>query len=896
VRFEPSTGGFIGRIGSHTVRFGSMTVELGAVRFRFRDANAASEIAGEVLLPGQSFYYSGNDPSQWRKNVPNYARVRYRDLYPGIDCIFYGSGADQLEYDLELAPHADPNTLILEVEGADKLSVTPRGDLEIRVDGKVLVQRAPTAVQAGREIAGRYRVDGMRVHYVLAAYDASRPLIIDPVLDYATYFGGNSNDTLTAIVSDTAGNVYVTGQTQSANFPPDLLPGESAQSGTDVMLTKFDSTGKTVLFSAILGSSGNDSARNVAVDTSGNVYLVGQAGGPNFPVMNAYQPTAGNPPNGFVAKLTSSGRLVFSTYLGGKVSPPLGAGTTDTSTAIQTVVPDNQGNVWVSGWTMATDFPSTLGPVPDPAHYRYPFVTGFNTNGGLIQSMTFSYGYNDTALVTAIALDTAGNIVIAGSTSGGLQSTAGVVQPGFAGGGADVFIAKVNPAGTSANYVTAFTYLGGGGLDEADAVALDAAGNIYVAGTTTSTDFPVTAGALQGKLPGASGSFLAKLNSTLTQIQFATYLGGVNGSEVTPRDVRLDASGNIFIAGYTDFADLTPASLGSNAGAVQPSYAGNIDGFAMELNSTAQAVYFTYFGGSAADYIFGMTLDAAGNLYAAGITSSPNLPVSNAWQPALATAPDGFFLRLNFAAVPSSVSISSVNVAGFGNAALAQNTWIEIHGSNFATAGTMATWSSAPDFAVGKMPVQLSGVSVTVNGKPAFMYYVSPTQVNVLTPLDSATGSIEIVLTSGTVVASPFTASLQTVSPSFLLFGATRYICATHTDGSLLGPAAMSVPGYTFTPAQPGEIIVLYGVGFGLPASSTQLVDGSSSQFGDLPVMPVIQIGNVAANVKFAGVVSPGLYQFNVQVPPGAANGDLSVMASYGGSSTPVGDIIPVGQ
>jgi uncharacterized protein (TIGR03437 family) len=313
----------------------------------------------------------------------------------------------------------------------------------------------------------------------------------------------------------------------------------------------------------------------------------------------------------------------------------------------------------------------------------------------------------------------------------------------------------------------------------------------------------------------------------------------------------------------------------------------------MELNPTAsQAEYFTYFGGSATDYIFGMTLDAAGNLYAAGTTSSTNLPVTNAYQPAIATPPDGFFLRLSFAN-PNAVAISSVNVAGFGSAALAQNTWIEIHGLNFAPTGTAATWSTAPDFAMGRMPVELSGVSVTVNGKAAFLYYVSPTQVNVLTPLDSTTGPVQIVLTSGSASAS-LIATLQTVSPSFLLFGATRYIAATHANGSLLGPSSMSVPGYTFTPAQPGEIIVLYGVGFGLPAASSQLINGSSSQSGDLPVLPVIQIGGVSANVTFAGVVSPGLYQFDVQIPPGAANGDLSVQTTYGGSSTPAGDLITV--
>ena len=182
-----------------------------------------------------------------------------------------------------------------------------------------------------------------------------------------------------------------------------------------------------------------------------------------------------------------------------------------------------------------------------------------------------------------------------------------------------------------------------------------------------------------------------------------------------------------------------------------------------------------------------MSLDGFGNLYAAGSTASPDLPVLQpAFQAALSTPPDGFFLRLNFAN-PNAVAISSVNVAGEGSTNIAQNTWIEIHGANFAPPGISATWSTAPDFLQGKMPTQLSGVSVTVNGKPAFIYYVSPTQVNVLTPLDATVGSVQIVLTAGTAPSDPFNANLQTVSPAFLLFGATRYIAATHADNSHAG-------------------------------------------------------------------------------------------------------------
>jgi uncharacterized protein (TIGR03437 family) len=239
-------------------------------------------------------------------------------------------------------------------------------------------------------------------------------------------------------------------------------------------------------------------------------------------------------------------------------------------------------------------------------------------------------------------------------------------------------------------------------------------------------------------------------------------------------------------------------------------------------------------------------------------------------------------------------TITSINTAG-GMSGIAQNDWVEIKGSNLAppSAGSSGmTWSNAPEFADGKMPTELNGVSVKVNAKPAYIYYISDTQINVLTPFDGAQGQVSVVATNGTVSSPASTTTIRTVAPSFLLFGATKYVAATHAIGSLLGPTSLSVPGYTFTPAQPGETVVLYGVGFGLPSAA--LVDGASSQFGTLPTMPTIQIGGTMAAVQFAGIISPGLYQFNVVVPSSATNGDNSLTASYGGSTTPDGTVIAV--
>jgi len=240
-------------------------------------------------------------------------------------------------------------------------------------------------------------------------------------------------------------------------------------------------------------------------------------------------------------------------------------------------------------------------------------------------------------------------------------------------------------------------------------------------------------------------------------------------------------------------------------------------------------------------------------------------------------------------------TITGVIVSG-GGTSIAQNTWVEIYGSNLAPAsvGTGLTWGGAPSFASGQMPTQLQGVSVTVNGNPAYVYFVSPTQVNVLTPLDSTTGPVAVIVNNGSTASAAFTANLQAAAPGFLRLGDGVHIAAEHADYSLLGPASMSVPGYTFTPARPGETILLFGDGFGLPVS--MLTAGSDVQTGALPTWPQVTIGGATATVQYAGLISPGLYQINVVVPLAAATGDNQVIATYAAASSPAGAMIPVSQ
>jgi len=250
----------------------------------------------------------------------------------------------------------------------------------------------------------------------------------------------------------------------------------------------------------------------------------------------------------------------------------------------------------------------------------------------------------------------------------------------------------------------------------------------------------------------------------------------------------------------------------------------------------------------------------------------------------------------------TTAAIASVTTAD-GGPAIAQNTFIVIKGTHLVPAATPAAgviWSTAPSFASGQMPTELSGVSVTVDNKPAFVYFYcsaatdpacSEDQLNILTPLDNTTGPVPVVVTSGTTPSPAFNVKMQAVAPAFLLFGATEYVAATHANNALVGPMTL-YPGAS-TPAHSGEVIVVYAVGFGLPSAA--LINGSAAQSGALPVNPVCTVGGNAAAVVFAGLSAPGLYQLNLTIPAGAANGDNPISCTYGGANTPAGDLITVG-
>jgi len=625
-----------------------------ALRMSLVGAARKPVLTGLDELPGKANYFIGKDPARWRSNVPTYAKVRYRNVYPGIDLVYYGKQR-QLEYDFVVAPGADPRKIVLGFKGADKLKIDAGGDLLLHTAGNDIRQHKPVVYQDidgfRHEIAGGYvRKGAGRVGFKLAAYDASRPLIIDPVvLSYSTYLGGNSGDFGAAIAVDASGNAYVTGNTSSTDFPTTAGAFQVSFGGNingDAFVTKLNPTGTVLVYSTYLGGIDLDQGSGIAVDAEGNAYVTGYTRSNNFPITaGAFQTTFADPAgsgNVFVTKINPTGAaLVYSTYLGG-------SGDELFSAAGNGIALDSGGSAYVTGSTRSADFPITAGAFQSvhSGAYDNPFVTKLDPTGSTLIYSTFL----GEGLGRGIAVGSNGSAYVTGTIQGPFPTTSGAVQRTSG----SAFVTKLDPTGTTLNYST----LLGGGRDGGEAIAVDAEGNAYVTGFTYSANFPTTPGAFQPTFgdaldpPNRFGpdpdAFVTKLNPTGSAFVYSTYLGG-NGAEFG-RGIAVDASGNAYVTGSTGSLNFP-----TTPGAFQPTWGGGpYDAFVTKLHSSgAVLVYSTYLGGVDADAAQGIALDANANAYVAGSTASKDFPISaGAPQPVFSDAlnrypvPDAFVAKI----------------------------------------------------------------------------------------------------------------------------------------------------------------------------------------------------------------------------------------------------------
>ncbi len=544
---------------------GTAPISATAIRLRYEGADPNARASSGDQLPGVANYLIGADPSHWHTGVPTYATVSYHDVYPGVDLVYYGT-AGRLEYDWRLAAGADPGQITLAVDGARDVRLDADGTLALGTTLGDVVQQAPRAYQeidgARQAVDARYTLVGPhRIGLALGAYDTGKPLVIDPVLSYSTYLGGSGNDAGYGVAVDKAGNAYVTGNTTSTDFPTVGAVQGTNHGGVfgslDAFVSKLNAAGTALVYSTYLGGTGNDYGNGIAVDPAGNAYVTGQTTSGDFPTTaNAYQTTNHGNNDAFMSRLNTAGTaLVYSSYLGGAYDD-FGNG----------IAADAAGNAYVTGYAASSDFPTTAGSL-QPAlngYYNNAFIVKINTAAAGSASLVYGTYLGGTSASgdsgKAIAVDTAGDAYITGyTTSSDFPTTATAPRRTF-GGAYDAFAAKVNPAGSALLYST---YLGGGNDDEGEGIVVDAAGNAYVTGLTSSTDYPTTPAALQRTFGGVYDAFVTKLNPAGDAYVYSTYVGGSSDDEGF--GIAVDPSGQAYVTGFTASSNFPTANATQRA-------------------------------------------------------------------------------------------------------------------------------------------------------------------------------------------------------------------------------------------------------------------------------------------------------------------------------------------
>jgi Bacterial Ig-like domain (group 3)/Beta-propeller repeat len=662
------------------------------VRMKLRNANSAAKVSGVDELAGTSNYFIGNDPAKWRTSVPTYAKVKYEGIYPGIDLVYYGNQR-RLEYDFVVAPGADPRQIAFDIRGATRIRRDDHGDLQLKMGEGEIRWHKPVAYQekdgTRQLVAADYAiVERNSVGFVVADYDASRPLYIDPLI-YTTYLGGSGMDAGYGIALDSGGSAYVVGNTCSNDFPTmnPLQPTYGGGSNStffcgDAFVTKLSSTGSALVYSTYLGGSAADVGTGIAVDSAGNAYVTGLTFSTDFPTMNPLQAAYGGNGDAFVAKLNLTGSsLVYSTYLGGSEWENTVFGWS--GNAAGGIAVDGTGNAYVIGTTASSDFPVTQGAFQT---CRFPqfcviaaFIAKVNPAGSALVYATRLGGGPVNAMPTlgySIAADNMGNAYVTGNTRApDFPITSGAFQTVCKGTHcSEAFAAKINPSGSALVYST---YLGGsGGLsslygDFGYGIAVDSARDAYVTGLTFSTDFPVTKGAFHtvcgSSCTKAGDAFVSKLNPTGSALVFSSYLGG-NGMDLG-NGVAVDKAGNAYVTGWTDSANFPLAN---------PLQSWNFvanDVFMTKINAAGIAlVYSTYLGGeinnggtTTNNFGSGVAVDSAGDTYVSGYTDSINFRTNNALQPAYGGGKyDAFVAKVFIAAATTTKVSSSLNPSIYG--------------------------------------------------------------------------------------------------------------------------------------------------------------------------------------------------------------------------------------
>ena len=750
------------------------------VSMKLLGANDDPLVQGLNELPGKSNYLRGNDLERWQTGIRQFEKVKFSNVYEGIDLLYYGS-LGRLEYDFIVSPGVDPRAIQLAFDGVDDIRLDDQGELVLNAAGEEIRFQKPHMYQnvngQKREVRGGYVISvppaisgsgsQMVAFQVQPGYDFQKPLIIDPILAFGVQVGSGGGF---GIAVDALGNSYVTGNTTAADFPitAGAFQPNFVGNYNDAFVVKLGHDG-SLIYSTYIGGSGDDLAYGIAVDAEGKAYVIGETGSADFPITaGAFQPHLHGGSDVFVSKLNANGTaLIYSTYLGGY--------TNDRGYAIAV---DNIGSAYVAGFAFSPDFPTTPGSFQNVLRESADaFVAKLVPDGSALIYSTF-VGGNGFDRALGIGIDALGNAYIAGDTnSTDLPTTAGAFQTS-AKGYIDGFVAKVSSSGSALLYLT---YLGGSQYDSANAVAVDFYGNAYLTGETASVDFPATQGAFQSQhscsrftpTGWCSDAFVTKLSSDGTVI-YSSFLGG--RFDDRGYGIAVDSFGNAYVTGETVTSmvlptGVTPSEFPTTPDAVQPNPGGVQDGFLSKINlDGTELVFSSYLGGAGTDRGSSIAVDNSDNAYVTGWGSG-----------------------LEFSTLPGAVQGSGVFVVKISPS-------IQFNITSFVVSED----SSAVVVTVNRTGVTEGEVAVnftTVDGTAqAGSDYVSTSGTLVFAPGETSK-TITVPLLNDSIVENneTFQIALTDPSNSFGLGSSTATVTIRDNDVVNLGPYFPFSPGDTWT-------------------------------------------------------------------------------------------------
>ncbi|HEV2759808.1 MAG TPA: SBBP repeat-containing protein, partial [Acidimicrobiales bacterium] len=630
VSFEPvGDGGFVSRGPGYSLSLTAAEALVGVRDGAFRlrpagpTANPDATLVGGHPLTGTVTRLTGDDPARWSAGLSTFARVEAQQVWPGVDMVWHGNQR-RLEHDMVVAPGVDPGVVALDVEGARSLTLGADGDLALDLGTATARLARPVVYQDAasgrRQVPGDFTLLGpSRIGFRIGAYDPTLPLVIDPTLVTSTFLGGIASDSGYAVAVDPQGNTYVTGSTESPDFPTSspfapTLSNAGTGATSDVFVSKISPDGSRLIWSTYLGGSGRDTGYAVAVANDGSVYVGGVTESANFPQAKPSQTAyGGGVSDAFVARIAANGSGVeWSTFVGGSQ--------TDRGRGLAI---DAGGNAYLTGSTGSVNFPAVNPQQPGP--FTPDDLDAFLVKvpaggGGLVFATRLGGGNADHGL--AVAVDGQGSAYVTGDTlSPGfptvrpLQAASGGSAGGVAGSFPDAFVSKYNPAGSALVYST---FLGGGDVDQGTAIAVDASGAAYVTGNTNSSNFPTT-GPLQATKANDHDAFVTKVDPAGAALVYSTFFGGSGADGANA--IAVDRAGAAHVVGTTASANWPTTKP------VQGTKGAGNDAFVVKLDTTGRGPLFSSFvGGRDADAGMGVAVDAQGVLHLLGITGSSDFP------------------------------------------------------------------------------------------------------------------------------------------------------------------------------------------------------------------------------------------------------------------------------